>query len=171
MRTGKRQIAKRQLPQQSQRFFHGQRVVRLDRGLAGAHGDLFVIDPFAGRAALYILLENYDFKLGRAEVAYKVHKPFRNKGIATEMLKEFIDIIPQYFCLFFFDAKVKSDNYPSCKVLEKAGFKEKYSGNPLEERKYYFRDTEEELMEESSKAFVETIEKTIEKLKSEKRWG
>ena len=119
----------------------------------------------------YILLENYDFKLGRAEVAYKVHKPFRNKGIATEMLKEFIDIIPQYFCLFFFDAKVKSDNYPSCKVLEKAGFKEKYSGNPLEERKYYFRDTEEELMEESSKAFVETIEKTIEKLKSEKRWG
>ena len=118
----------------------------------------------------YVLLENYDFKLGRAEIAYKVHKPFRNKGIATKMLKEFINIVPQYFNLSFFDAKVRSENYSSCKVLEKIGFKERSSSNLLDDKRYYFLDTEEELMEKSSEAFVEVIDKTIEKLKAEEKW-
>ena len=118
----------------------------------------------------YILLENYDFKLGRAEIAYKVLKPFRNKGIATKMLKEFVDIVPQYFNLSFFDAKVRSENYSSCKVLEKAGFKERASSNLLDEKRYYFLDTEEELMEKNSEEFVETIDKAIEKLKAEEKW-
>ena len=114
----------------------------------------------------YILLENYDFKLARAEVAYLVYKPFRSKGIATHMLKEFVEEVPNYFNVSYFDAKVRSDNIASCMVLEKAGFKEKSSTNLIEDRRYFFYDMEEERLTEESKMFVEKIDNII----SAKEW-
>ena len=114
----------------------------------------------------YILLENYDFKLERAEVAYLVYKPFRSKGIATHMLKEFIEEVPNYFNVSYFDAKVRSDNIASCMVLEKAGFKEKSSSSLVEDRRYFFYDTEEEKLEEQNAILIEKINNII----SAKEW-
>ena len=124
----------------------------------------------------YILLENYDFKLGRAEIAYKVYKPFRRKGIATQMVKEFIDIIPGYFPLTFFDAKVKSENEASCRVLKKAGFDEKPSSGGLledrfENRRYFFRDIEEEIMENDAEEKIEELNIIIADLKNQNLWS
>ena len=124
----------------------------------------------------YILLENYDFKTEKAEIAYKVYKPFRRKGIATQMVKEFINVIPEYFNLSFFDAKVNVDNDASCKVLEKAGFNEKtIEVNPFEERisgkRYFFRNIKEETIEANAESRIEELNLIISDLKRENLWG
>lgn len=72
------------------------------------------------------LIGLFGFKIGnekykRAEVWYKIHSNYWNKGYATEMLKRVIDFGFEDLKLHRIEAGCAVDNMGSIKVLEKAG--------------------------------------------------
>lgn len=75
-------------------------------------------DAFVG----IITLKRYDERNRRAEIDYIVAKEHQKKGLASEMLKLFLDDVFKKWRLERISAFVFLENESSCKLLEKFNF-------------------------------------------------
>lgn len=69
------------------------------------------------------------------EIGYWIGKAHRNKGLMTDSIKAFSDLVFRYYGLVRLEATIFSYNIPSQKVVEKCGFI--YEGTL---KKAYFKD-------------------------------
>ncbi|MGX9135000.1 GNAT family N-acetyltransferase [Rummeliibacillus sp. JY-2-4R] len=75
-------------------------------------------DVFVG----IITLKRYDARNRRVEIDYIVAKEHQRKGLASEMLKLFLEDVFKKWRLERISAFVFLENEPSCKLLEKFNF-------------------------------------------------
>lgn len=59
-----------------------------------------------------------------AEVGYQVGPSYRGQGIGTSVVREFVKMIFSQTDLRKLTATIADGNIPSCKIVEKAGFKQ-----------------------------------------------
>ena len=73
-------------------------------------------------------------------ITYFIGSDFRNKGCASEAIKEYVRFFFEHYDENEIIATIREDNLPSCKAIESAGF-------TLTEKKMYkdINDTDEEL--------------------------
>ena len=94
-----------------------------DRAAFMAHWARILADPgitirtilVEGQVAGHVLVHGW---FGEPEITYWIGKAFWGKGVASQALAQFLDIVaarPLY-------ARVAKDNLPSLRVLEKCGF-------------------------------------------------
>lgn len=109
----------------------------------------------------YVLLQNYNFKVGNAELAYKIYEPFRNHHIATDMVKEFMDFAKEHFYITYFDAYVRDTNHASKKVLLNNCFEckppKKIPVMEETDRVYFFYDIVQKEKEHPSKEDIDKV--------------
>lgn len=117
----------------------------------------------------YILIQNYNFKVGNVELAYKIYEPFRGHHIGTNMVKEFMDFAKKVFYITYFDAVVRDSNYASQHILQNNGFEMKKNltpksimGEVVPEKLYFFYDVEQKRKENPSQEDVNKVLKEIE---------
>jgi len=79
-----------------------------------------------------------------AEIAYQVSPNHRGQGLGTKIVQEFVKYVLQNTDLRKIVATIADSNIPSCKVVERAGFKQEgllrkhflINGIPTDERVY-----------------------------------
>ena len=77
-----------------------------------------------GEAVGHISLKNVNHMMGFAEIGYGVSETHHRKGIATEAVKILVAQAFEKTALRKLLAYVHDDNLASCRVLEKAGFRQ-----------------------------------------------
>lgn len=114
----------------------------------------------------YILIQNYNFKVGNVELAYQIYKPFRGHHLATNMVKEFMEFALKIFYIKYFDAYVRESNFESQKVLLNNNFSQKKPQKKLlentDERIYFSYDIVQSKKENPSPEDIEKVLKEIE---------
>lgn len=73
----------------------------------------------------YIALQKCDFKVGIADVAYKIYQQYRKKGLGTLTVKCFLKFCIAHFYIERFTAFTKKTNEGSNKILKANGFESK----------------------------------------------
>jgi RimJ/RimL family protein N-acetyltransferase len=81
------------------------------------------------------LLNNHGKDSHKDEIGYWIGKAYRNKGLMTDTIKAFSNLVFQYYGMVRLEATIYSYNIASQRVVEKCGFN--YEGTL---KKAYFKD-------------------------------
>ena len=82
-----------------------------------------IVDANTGENAGAVMLSRINYRVGRAEIGYRICPQYRNRGLATEGVRLMLEHAFDTLNLNLVYAQVKEPNVASQRVLLKNGFK------------------------------------------------